>query len=134
MSGLRAAPRDALFLDLLHGVGDLAATAPLLIEALPGIAFVPRPGAKLAKPSELCDPRNKELTALMDPDVHFPAIGFRSTQVKPSTLHSHPVCWSTPIWSMSLHVCSISRERQAQSGRFIRNKLIMSNQPTSVEA
>ena len=129
VSDLPAAPRDALFLDLLHGVGDLAATAPQLIEAMPGIAFVPRPNAagQLAKPCELCDPRNKELMALMDPDVHFPADEFRSTQVQPSTLRSHPVCLSTPMWWMPLHICDISRMRQSQFGRKLRTGLMTSS-------
>ena len=100
VSDLPAVPRDALFLDLLHGVGDLAATAPQLIEALPGIAFVPRPSAaaQLAKPCELYDSRNKELMALMDTDVHFPTDAFRSMQVQPSTLHSHPIACQSSVW------------------------------------
>ena len=136
VSDLPAAPRDALFLDLLHGVGDLAATAPKLIEALPGIAFVPRPSAarKLAKPCELCDPRDKELMALMDPDVHFPADDFRSTQVQPSTLHNYHICSPNQDRRMPLLLCNIACVRQSQSGRNLRAELIMSSWHASVEA
>ena len=136
MSDLPAAPRDALFLDLLHGVGDLAATAPQLIAALSGIAFMPGPGApgKLAKPSELCDPRNNEIMALMDPNVHFPAEEFRSTQVQPSALHSHPVCWSIPVLWMPLHTCITSCIRQSQSSRDLRARLMTSSWPALAAA
>ena len=92
-------------------MGDLAATAPQLIKALPGIAFVPRPSAagQLAKPCELCDPRNKELIALMDPNVHFPADEFRSTQVQPSTLHKsacQPQSGVCPFIYVMIHACT----------------------------
>ena len=131
MLDLPAAPRDALFLDLLHGVGDLSATAPQLIEALPGIAFVPRPSAagQLAKPCELCDPRNKELMALMDLNVHFPADEFRSTQVQPSTLHSHPVCLLTSMGWMPIYIFDTSRMHRSQSYNDIEAGPVMSIRP-----
>ena len=82
VSDLPPAPRDALFLDLLRGVDDLERASPQLLEAASQAAFVPSAAGRLAKPCELYDPGSRELTALLDPQAHFPADDFKSPQAR----------------------------------------------------
>ena len=94
MSSLPAAPRDALFLDLLRGVDDLESASPQLLRAASQIAFVPSAAGKLAKPCDLYDPSSRELMALLDPLSHFPSDDFQSPQAQhfPSSLLTY--CFS----------------------------------------
>ncbi len=88
VSSLPAAPRDSLFLDLLRGVDELESASPQLLEAASQVAFVPSAAGRLAKPCELYDPSSRELTALLDPQSHFPADDYKSPQAWLSILPS----------------------------------------------
>ena len=83
VSSLPAAPRDALFLDLLRGADELQSASPQLLQAAAQVAFVPSPAGKLARPCELYDPTSSELAALLDPQTCFPADAFRTPQAQP---------------------------------------------------
>ena len=107
VSTLPAASRDALFLDLLRGVDDLESASPQLLEAASQVAFVPSAAGRLAKPCELYDASSRELTALLDPQTHFPADDFKSPQVwlpahsglrhvKPT--YAYPVLWRCKLF------------------------------------
>ena len=87
VSSLPAAPRDALFLDLLRGVDELESTSPDLLRAASETAFVPAATGELAKPGDLYDPSSRELMMLLDPAKHFPADDFKSSQVCLSPSH-----------------------------------------------
>ncbi len=97
VSRFPAAPRDALFLDLLRGVDELESSSPQLLQAASQIAFVPAAAGKLAKPCELYDPSSRELMALLDPQTHFPSDDFKS-----------PQAWLSPhqIWAPHPNICS----------------------------
>ena len=82
VSSLPAAPRDALFLDLLRGVHELESTSPNLLRAASETAFVPAATGQLAKPGNLYDPSSQELMALLDPAKHFPADDFKSPEAR----------------------------------------------------
>ena len=82
VSSLPVAPRDALFLDLLRGVDDLESASPQLLQAASQVAFVPCAAGQLAKPCDLYDPSSRKLTALLDPQTHFPSDDFKSPQAR----------------------------------------------------
>lgn len=113
MSSLPAAPRDALFLDLLRGVDNLESASPQLLQAASQVAFVPSAAGKLAKACDLYDPSSAELRALLDPQTHFPSDDFKNPQawLLPSQTH---VPHSNSCLFNAADICEPLSHRQMQ--------------------